>query len=256
MPRNFLKEKMSQGQLTVGMITRLVRGPEISSIAHTAGIDCLFIDLEHNGFSLETVTQICLTANALQVTPLVRVLDRNPTEIGRVLDTGAMGIIVPMIDTPDEAAEVVSAAKYPPVGQRSIAPHLPHLNYRAVPAVEVMPALNEATLVVIMAESVAALGSIEEIASVDGVDMILVGSNDLSNSLGIPGQHEHPKMRAAYERIAAACHKAGKFFGVGGLGSRPEIAREVISLGARYVTAGNDIAFLVNGATASAKNFK
>jgi 2-keto-3-deoxy-L-rhamnonate aldolase RhmA len=255
-PRNFLKEKMADGKLTVGMIARLVRGAEIAAIAHTAGFDCLFIDLEHNSFTLESVSQICLTCNALQITPLVRVLDRNPTNIGRALECGAMGVIVPGVETPSDAAAVVAAAKYPPLGERSIAPHLPHLFFRAAPAQEVMPALNEATLVVTMMESIAALEAIEEIATVDGVDMVLVGANDLCNAMGLPGQPDHPKVRAAFERVAAACTKAGVFFGVGGLGSRPELAKEMIALGARYVTAGADVTFLVNAATANAKSYQ
>ncbi len=255
-PRNYLKEKMAGGKLTVGMIARLVRGNEIAAIAHTAGFDCLFIDLEHNSFSLESVSQICLTCNALQVTPLVRVTDRSHAEIARALECGAMGVIVPGVETPEHARSVVAAAKFPPLGERSIAPHLPHLFFRAAPATEVMPALNEATLVISMMESLAALDAVEEIAAVEGLDMILVGAHDLCNAMGLPGQHDHPKVRAAFERVAKACRETDTFFGVGGLGSRPELAKEMIALGARYATAGADITFLVQAATANAKSFE
>ena len=254
-PFNALKKKMGEGKLTVGMIARLVRGVEIAAIAHTAGFDCLFIDLEHNSFSLETVSQICMSSTMLGVTPLVRVPGLNGAEISRALECGAMGVIVPQVETRADAEAVVAAAKYPPLGNRSIVPSLPHLYFRPAPAKEVMPAMNEATLVVPMVESIAALEAVEDIAAVKGVDMLLVGANDLCNALGVPGELDHPELRAAFERVAAACKANSIYLGVGGMGSRPELAKEMISLGARYATAGADITFLVGAATANAKKF-
>ena len=111
---NTLRDKMEAGQLTVGMIVRLVRGVEIAAIAKTAGFDCLFIDLEHNGFSLETVTQICLASNMHGLTPLVRVASLDPSAIAQAFDCGAMGVIVPQIENAEDARNAVAAAKFPP----------------------------------------------------------------------------------------------------------------------------------------------
>lgn len=254
-PPNPLREKMEAGQLAVGMINRLVRGVEIVAIAKTAGFDCLFIDLEHNGFTLETVTQTCLAANMAGITPLVRVGALDEAEIAHVFDCGAMGVIVPQIETPADAAKAVRAAKFPPLGERSIMPCLPHLMFRPTPAVEAMRAVNEATLVIAMIESRRALDEVEAIAAVEGVDMLLVGANDLCNALGLPGQLDHPDVRAAFQRVANACQANGVFFGVGGMGQRPELAKEMIAMGARYATAGADVTFMMNAAMQNARKF-
>jgi len=253
---NPLLAKMAAGKLTVGMIVRLIRGVEIVAIAKTAGFDCLFLDLEHNSFSLETIGQICIASNLAGITPLVRVVDSGHASITRALECGAMGVIAPQVETAKDAVAVVQAAKFPPLGHRSIAPCLPLLEFRPTPAVEAMQRINAATMVVIMVESLASLDAIDEIAAVNGVDMLLVGANDLCNALGLPGQIEHPTVRAAFARVADACKANGIYLGVGGLGSNPELAKEMISLGARYATAGADVTFFTNAAMAHARKFQ
>lgn len=253
--KNHMREKMAAGRLAVGMIVRLIKSVEIVAVAKTAGFDCLFIDLEHNGFSLETTTQICLSANMAGVTPLVRVADLNETDIARAFDCGAMGVIVPKVSTVEAARRVVTAAKFPPLGERSVMPCLPHMLFKPMPSAPAMKAINEATIVVLMVESLEALENIEDIAAVEGVDMLLVGGNDLSNALGLNGQLDHPDIRSAFEKVATACIRNGVFFGVGGLGQTPGLAKEMIALGARYATAGADITFFVNAAIANAQKF-
>lgn len=255
-PQNRMKLKMEAGETAIGMIVRIMRGVEIAAIAKSAGFDCLYIDLEHCSFSLETVSQISIAATALGITPLVRVPGLDPAAISRTLETGAQGVIVPHLETRAQAESVVEAARFPPIGQRSWLGINPHLLFRASPAAEAMQALNDATLVAGMVESVTAVENAEELASVDGMDMLLIGTNDLCNSLGVPGQLDHPSVREAYAHVAAACRKHGKHLGVGGLNSRPEIAKEMLALGARYVSAGSDAGFLMSAATATAKSFQ
>lgn len=253
---NRVKQKMASGGLAVGMIVRLMRGVEIAAIAKSAGFDCLYIDLEHCSFSLETVSQICMTATALGVTSMVRVPGLDAAEIGRTLETGAQGVIVPHLETRADAELLVQAAKFPPMGSRSLLGMNPHTLFRGGPAAETMQAMNDATLVVGMIESIEAVGNSDEIAAVEGLDMLLIGTNDLCNSLNVPGQLDHPKVREAYEKVAAACKRHGKRLGVGGLNSRPEVAKEMIALGASYVSAGSDTGFLMSAATATAKSFR
>ncbi|WP_245478066.1 MULTISPECIES: aldolase/citrate lyase family protein [unclassified Mesorhizobium] len=255
-PQNLAKTKMESGELAVGMVVRLMRGVEVVAIAKSAGFDCLYVDLEHCSFSLETVSQICIAATALGVTPMVRVAGKDKAEIGRTLETGAQGIIVPHIENRAEAEQVVEAARFSPLGDRSLLAASPHTLFRGGPAGEVMRRLNESTLVTGMIESVTAVENAEEIASVEGIDMLLVGTNDLCNSLGVPGQLDHPKVREAYAHVAAACRAKGKHLGVGGLNSRPDIAREMIAIGGRYVSAGSDTGFLMSAATAAANAFR
>lgn len=254
---NAMKARMASGDLTVGMIVRLTRAVEIAAIGKSAGFDCLFIDLEHNSFSLDTVSQISLTATALGLTPLVRVPSLEPGEIGRALEAGAQGIIVPHIETADQARAAVDAALFPPMGNRSFVATSVHTLFQPGKAAEMMPRLNAETLVMGVIESVRALENVDEIAAVPGLDVLLVGTNDLSNSMGLFGQLDHPRVIEAYETVAAACKAHGKHLGVGGLVSRPDLARTLIArLGATYATAGSDAAFLLNGSTAACTAFR
>jgi 2-keto-3-deoxy-L-rhamnonate aldolase RhmA len=148
---------------------------------------------------------------------------------------------------------VVRAAKFSPLGERSNAGGLPHLHFRSFPAPEAYAALNEATMVIVQFESAAALDKTEEIVAADGVDLVLVGLNDLLADWGIPGQYDHPRVREAYASTIAACRRHGKHCGVGGLSTRPDLVAEFVRMGARYVSTGTDLAFLMSACTARAK---
>jgi 2-keto-3-deoxy-L-rhamnonate aldolase RhmA len=148
---------------------------------------------------------------------------------------------------------VVQAAKFPPLGERSNVSGLPHLHFRSFPQAEAYAALNEATMVVVQAESAVAVEHADDIAAVDGVDMVLVGLNDLLADWGIPGEYDHPRVREAYERTIAACRARGKHCGVGGLATRPDLVAEFVKMGARYVSTGTDLGFLIGASTARAK---
>jgi 4-hydroxy-2-oxoheptanedioate aldolase len=254
--RNNVKEKLARDEVVASMTVRLVRTIEIARIARTAGFDTLYVDVEHSSFSLETTGQICMAALEAGIAPFVRVPANTPDYISRVLDGGALGVIAPHIRSAQEAREVVKAAKYPPLGERSNAGTLPHLHFRTFPPAEANAALNEATMVIVQFESAATLAKTEEIVAVEGVDMVLVGLNDLLADWGIPGEYDHPKVRAAYADIIAACRKHGKHCGVGGLASRPDLAAEFVRMGARYVSTGTDLAFLLAACTARAKQVK
>jgi 2-keto-3-deoxy-L-rhamnonate aldolase RhmA len=150
----------------------------------------------------------------------------------------------------------VTAAKFPPLGERSNAGGLPHLHFRSFPVAEACAALNDATMVVVQFESAAVLDRAEEIVAVDGVDMVLVGLNDLLADWGIPGEYDHPRVREAYAKTIAACRKRGKHCGVGGLATRPDLVAEFVKMGARYVSTGTDLAFLLSACAARAKQVK
>ena len=249
--RNHVKDKLGRGDVVASMTVRLVRGVEIARIAKTAGFDSLYVDLEHASFSLETTGQICIAALEAGITPLVRV--PGVAEVSRVLDGGALGIIAPHVQSADDARAYVAAAKFPPLGQRSAAGPLPHLHYRNFPAAAADAALNTATLLIVQFESEHALQEADTIAAVEGVDLMMIGSNDLLADWGLAGEYDHPRLRDAYARTIAACRKHGKHVGVGGLASRPELAAEFVRMGARYVSTGTDLGFLLAACTAKAK---
>ena len=252
--RNHVKEKLLRDEVVASMTVRLVRGIEIARIAKTAGFDSLYVDMEHASFSLDTTGQICMAALDVGITPLVRV--PGVADVSRVLDGGALGIIAPHVRSAAEAKEYVRAAKFPPLGDRSAAGPLPHLHYRSFPAAEADAALNAATLLMVQFESEQALARADEIAAVEGVDMVMIGSNDLLADWGLVGQYEHARLREAYAKTIAACRKHGKHVGVGGLATRPGLAAEFVRMGARYVSTGTDLGFLLAAATAKAKEVR
>jgi len=252
--RNPMKEKLARGEVVASMTVRLVTGIEIARIAKTAGFDGLYVDLEHSSLSLAATSRICMAALAAAVTPLVRV--PGVGEVQRILDGGALGIIAPHVQTADEARDYVRAAKYPPLGERSNAGPLPHLHYRAFPAAEAYAALDAATMVIVQFESEQAIENADAIAAVDGVDLVLIGTNDLLADWGLPGQYDHPRVREAYARTIAACRAHGKHVGVGGFASRPDLAAQYVRMGARYVSTGTDLGFLLAAATDKAKEVR
>jgi 4-hydroxy-2-oxoheptanedioate aldolase len=254
--RNNVKEKLARDEVVASMTVRLVRNVEIARIARTAGFDTLYVDLEHSSFSIDTCGQICMAALEAGIAPFVRVPANTPEYIARVLAGGALGVIAPHIRSADEAKAVVRAAKFPPLGERSNAGGLPHLHFRAFPVAEAYAALNDATMVIVQFESTAALAQAEEIVAVDGVDMVLVGLNDLLADWGIPGEYDHPRVRETYAKTIAACRKRGKHCGVGGLATRPDLVAEFVKMGARYVSTGTDLAFLLGACVTRAKQVR
>jgi 2-keto-3-deoxy-L-rhamnonate aldolase RhmA len=251
--RNHMKEKLARGEVVASMTVRLSRSIEIAQIAKTAGFDTIYVDMEHNTLTLDTTCQICIAAQQIGLTPLVRVPANTPDYIGRVLDGGAMGVITPHIRSAAEARAMVELVRFPPLGDRSAGGALSHYQYRSFPLAETNAMMNQATSLVVMMETVAALENVEKIVAVEGVDMLLVGSNDLCGEMGISGQYDHPKLRDAFARCIEAAGRHGKHVGVGGLASREDLMTQFVLMGARYVSTGTDLAFLLSACTAKAR---
>ncbi|OGA47981.1 MAG: aldolase [Betaproteobacteria bacterium RIFCSPLOWO2_12_FULL_62_13] len=254
--RNRVKEKLAREEVVASMTVRLVRSIEIARMAASAGFDTLYVDVEHNGFSWDTTGQICMAALAAGITPFVRVPTTAPEHVAAALNGGALGVIAPHVRSAADARRVVAAAKFPPLGERSAGGPVPHLQFRSFPASQADPALNDATMVIVMMETLDALEHVEEIAAVEGMDMMMIGTNDLTAEMGIPGQYDDPRVRAAYARTTAACRKHGKHVGVGGLASRPDLTAEFVKLGARYVSTGTDLGFLMSTCLQKAKQVR
>jgi len=256
--RNNVKEKLARNEVVASMTVRLIRGIEIARIAHTAGFDTFYVDIEHSNFSIETTSQVCIAGLEAGITPFVRVPTGRPEHVTRVLEGGALGVIVPHVRSAEQARRVVAAAKFSPQGDRSPVGGggLPHLHYRSFPVLEATKALNDATMVVVMMETLEALEHLDEIAAVEGVDMLFIGTNDLTTEMGQMGNFDHPRVRDAYERTIAACRRNGKHVGIGGLMSRPDLVAEYVRLGARFVSTGTDLAFLLGACTQRARQVR
>lgn len=241
---NPLKEMFAAGKVALGMNVRLARSGDIARIAKTTGHDFIFIDGQHSIFTLETIAHIAQVALAIGVAPLVRVRSCDDPDTQVLLDNGVTGIVFPDVNNADEARRAVARAKFPPVGKRSVSGGYPIFDYRPMNTAESVRALQDNTLVVCMIETQEGLDNVEEIAAVDGVDVIHVGSNDLLTALGRPGTFGSPEHLAALDKVMRAAKKHGKVPGVGG---DRNLARQVdfIRQGAQFITTNSEIAFIL-----------
>ncbi|KAI9896621.1 hypothetical protein N3K66_008793 [Trichothecium roseum] len=246
--QNTIKDKLVRDEVAYTMSVKLVRSVEIAGIAKTAGFDGILIDMEHSSFDLDTTGQICIAALYAGICPIVRAPSKEPYFVSRILDGGALGVIVPHIRSVQDAKDVVAAAKFQPVGCRSSTNGLPHFQFRSHPAKVANPVCNDSTLVIPMIETLEALEAVDEIAAVEGVDSLLIGTNDLCAEMGIPGDYENPRVTDAYQRTINACNKVGKWVGVGGLHARLDLVEKFCSMGARWVMAATDGPVLMSGA--------
>lgn len=246
--RNPARERLLRGELSLGLGLRQARTVEIAKLLKTCDYDWLFIDLEHNTMSIDTAAQISVAALDAGIAPLVRVPARQYWLATRALDGGALGIVMPHVDTPEEAREVVAHLRYPPVGHRSVAGSLPQVDFKAMKTGELTSVLNTATLVTVMIETPQAVANADAIAAVPGVDALLIGTNDLAMEMGIPGEFADPRIVAAYETVIGACRKHRKFPGMGGVYAEA-LMKRYIGLGMRMVLAGGDSGLLMQAAT-------
>ena len=248
---NRAKQRLAAGELALGMGVRQARTVDIATVAKTSGFDWLFIDMEHSSMDVDVASQLAMASLAVGITPIVRVPGHEHYHASRLLDNGAQGIVAPHVDTVEEAKRIVSACRYPPLGHRSLAGAPPQLGFRSVPAAEAMPLVNAATLVTVMLETPKAIANADAIAQVPGVDVLLIGTNDLCAEMGIPGQFTDPRVEDAYRSVVAACARHGKHPGMGGV-YEPKLMEKYIGMGMRFILGGSDLSFLMAGARARA----
>lgn len=248
---NLAKEKLKAGELALGIGLRQSRTADTAKIAAVCGFDWLFIDLEHNAMGIDTAAAMCAAGLDAGITPIVRSSHHASYLMSRPLDAGAQGIVAPHVDTVAEATAIRDQCLHPPVGKRSVGGPAPQLAYEAMPMADQTRLVNENILVVVMVESATAVANADAMAAIDGVDVLLIGTNDLCAEMGIAGQYGHEKVRDAYARTAAACRNNGKFLGMGGVYDE-ELAGGYIAMGAQLILGGSDLSFLMQAAKARA----
>jgi 4-hydroxy-2-oxoheptanedioate aldolase len=244
---NVARKKLEQGQLSLGVGVRMTRSVEIAKAMAVAGFDWLFLDMEHGVMSLEACAQISIAALDAGIAPIARVPNGEYAIATRALDNGALGIVMPHVDSAAEAREVVNRLKYPPVGHRSMGGIGPHYGLRSANSGEAAAALNAANLTIVMLETPTAIGNAQEIAAVPGVDVLLIGTNDLCAEMGIHGDFGNERVADAYRTMIAAAREHGKFPGMAGVYNETIMPR-YIDMGARFILSGQDAAFLAAGA--------
>jgi 2-keto-3-deoxy-L-rhamnonate aldolase RhmA len=239
-----LRTRLAEGGIAAGLVVAHSRTPAIARMAAGSGYHWLFLDLEHGTMSLDMASQIAVAALDAGITPVVRVPANEPAWIGRALDGGAVGIVVPHVGTPEDAARAVDAARYPPAGSRSLSGLLPQLSYRALPAAEVMRQAEALTFLIALIETQDATERVDAIAAVPGLDALQAGTSDLSVSLGVPGEVAHAKVQEAVAKTIDACRRHGKIAVVGGA-YRQDALRIYAEMGVRMMLVGNDLALLM-----------
>ncbi|KAL7933029.1 Pyruvate/Phosphoenolpyruvate kinase-like domain-containing protein [Trichoderma chlorosporum] len=244
---NALLKQIAAGRLCKAFGIRLVTNPQIVQLARNAGFDCLFIDLEHSTISIDESSRLCMAGLHTGITPFVRV----PYQCGdgfiqRVQDAGAMGIIFPHIHNKGDAKAAVSIAKYPPFGKRSMTGQLPLFSLQPTPIPVVVEKSNSTgSTVILMIETLESIRNIDEIAATEGVDLLLIGANDLSIELSVPGQFESQTFKEALEAVSGACKRFHRIMGLAGIYDNPSFYRWAVDeLGVRFILGQQDSGIL------------
>ena len=245
--KNIAKEKILNHELCLGVGLRQSRTVDIGKIMATSGYDWLFIDMEHNSMDIDIASQISVAAQDAGITPIVRVPDFAHHHATRVLDCGAMGVVFPHVENASIAKKLVSYCLYPPKGHRSMTGVLPQLDFKQQAIADVASTINDNMLIVIMLESPEAINNVDSIAAVDGVDVILIGTNDLCMEMGIPGDYSNAKVKDAYSEVIKACKKHEKTPGMGGVYNE-ELMSEYINMGMKFILSGSDLSFMMQSA--------
>jgi 4-hydroxy-2-oxoheptanedioate aldolase len=250
--RNFVKKKLRDGETAIGAWCSILNKDVARAVAGT-GLDWVLFDMEHGPPSLETIDSLVNSVMGLGALPLVRVVWNDINAIKQALDTGAYGIVVPWVNSGEEAKNAVLYSQYAPEGLRGCAAGRPAAAW-GISGEEYMEIANDEILVAVQIETMKALENIEDIVSVDGVDTTFIGPSDLSASYGLRGQFWHPKVVKAMETVLDACNSAGIAPGIA-FGKHTEHCKELISKGFRFIAVGGDEGFLVNGAKNVASQF-
>ena len=245
MQQNSIKATLQAGGTVLGTCVTDCFNPEIVVAIQAAGLEFFFIDSEHARTSFDDVQGFVRVAKSTGVVPLVRVPQSEYFFLARMLDVGAMGVISPRTESVDEVRKIVSAMKFPPIGRRGygLRSIVTDLDFQGAAAE--MESANRESMVIIQMETQGCVDDIENIVAVEGVDATMVGPFDLSVSLGIPGNFEHPKFWSAFDRMVEACNKAGVAPGVH-FGSTKMLLR-ARDHGARFLVCGTDMSVLLNG---------
>ena len=239
MRENKVKRALKAGGVSIGTMVFEFNTSGIARIAAAAGAEFVIFDMEHTGWSVETVRTLLATARAADLVPMVRVPTTQYHLLARPLDVGAMGLMVPMVETEEQARLIVQSAKYPPAGRRGAAFGVAHDDYLGADILGTMRSANEEQLLIAQIETVQGVENVDRIAAVEGIDVLWVGHFDLTNSMGIPGQFSHPDYLRAVERIVDACDRYAKAPGF--MASSVDDGRAMIARGFRALAYWGDL---------------
>lgn len=248
MGRTTLRRRVMAGEQVLGSMVFEFFSPGIAQVMKLAGVEYIIYDMEHTGLGYETLKAQVAHCRGLGVVPMTRVPRSDYAFLARALDVGARGVMIPMVESAVQAQAIADATRYPPVGRRGAAFGFAHDDYEGGSPLDKINAANEDILVIAQIETERGLDAVEEIAAVDGIDVLWVGHFDLTNFLGIPGQFDHPKYLDALERVVKAGRKAGK--GLGFMPADRTWAADYAQRGFNMLAVGTDHGLLMAGVKA------
>lgn len=239
---NPVRDRIDKGEVAFGINVRLAWSGEIARIARATGHDFIYIDAQHGVLDVESIAMLTQCALLSGVAPIVRVRSADDPDIARHLDAGALGIVVPDVESAAEARRAVEATKYLPLGKRSIGGMSVHLDYRTMMSRAFTEASNASTLLICMIESPEGLGNVESIGATDGVDGLYLGMGDmLLTSERYEGRVDSPEMLADLDQVITVARRNGKFAGCGGP-STVQQQVDFIRRGIQFLSTQSDLA--------------
>jgi 2-keto-3-deoxy-L-rhamnonate aldolase RhmA len=248
-----LKDTLKNRELTIGSwIT--IGHTAVAEIMAGAGYDWLTVDMEHSSITLDIAQELIRVIDLGGVAPLVRVGENDPNLIKRVMDAGAHGVIVPMVNSKDDAEKAVASVQYPPKGFRGVG--LARAQKYGVAFEEYKKWNTRESIVIVQIEHIKAVENLETILSVPGVDGFIIGPYDLSGSLGVPGQFDHPEVMTALKRVKAVSEEMNALSGFHVISPELEAFREKVREGYKFVAHSLDSLFLINGCKNALRFFK
>lgn len=236
-----LKDKLTKRELTIGSWITF-SDPAVAEIMARAGFDWLTLDMEHSSLSMDQAQQIIRTVELCGVPLLVRVMENNPELIKRYMDMGAHGVLVPLVNSRNDAERAVNAVKYPPWGTRGVG--LARAQSYSLDLGTYMKWNQGKSIVIVQIEHIRAVENLEDIMSVEGVDGMLIGPYDLSGSLGCPGDFDHPAVQEALEEIYRKSKTHGYLLGQHVVKPDPGLVLEAVERGVRFIGFSDDFLYL------------
>jgi 2-keto-3-deoxy-L-rhamnonate aldolase RhmA len=241
---NGLRQRLRSGEVVLGQMVLELFTSGIGPMLDACGLDFVIFDMEHGRCDIALLAEMIASCRGSNIVPMARVPDLNFAPLSRALDLGARGVMVPRVETREQAEEVVRQLKYAPQGERGVALGVAHDLYKAGSA-EFFQKTNDETVVILLLETAKAFENLDAIVSVPGVDIAWMGHYDLTVSMGIPAQFDHPKFLAAMDSLVAACRKHN--VAPGFLPPTAESAVHWIEKGFRAISLGSDIGIFLDG---------
>ncbi len=249
-----LRKRVLAGECVYGTMIRQARDPGAPVIFASVGYDFVLIDMEHGNYNMETIADLIRGAKSAGIAPIIRVPHLETFFISRVLDAGAEGIMVPMTSTRQQAEAIVRYSKYTPIGQRGFGTQTGQTDYKPLKALDFMKEANENTLIIAQIETKEAIQNVDAILSVEGIDVGLIGPNDLSISMGIPDQLGSEVLAQAIEKVVETAKKKGKATGIH-IGNT-ELVRKWRAKGMTVLACSTDIGFMYNASKSTLDEMK